>query len=773
MLQRFRKLGNLLGAASPDENAALLSARERPELLGVGLDELRQHFDAEFYLGTNSDVAAVSADPFEHYLEYGWREGREPFGQFFSTLYEHRVPISSPEVCPLAGYVVSIKKDGGSKESSSTSSAADSSSADRGNDVLRTDASEVLLEDIGGGGDPEYQRVSPLNWYGNQDPSWSSEIFSLLRSLGHRTTELEEIPLANYVRTIFDPDFVRDNMGLGDEIGDSECFVRYLMFGLLSGMSPSPFFHEATYRRRAEKRGLLEIGKEAAFVHFLKHGLRADISPSPLFSNEDYVSLNRDLVHYPGPKLFHFINHGLEERRQFSSLVTIAHGDSGVALNSSRKFFSRLGAIERAHDELGAAAEFRESQLLTKILADAHPIDPYVMTDMSIPSFVPPWHDQDYVAFNQALEEIPEGEFDAVVLIPFCKVGGSDYVAGVLSRSLSRLGKNVLVVQTDQSDWHRSDWFGNVSRLDLSEITKGLSSDKATRLLYEVLRAIRPKNTFNVNSRLTFETFNRFGRQLKTFTGLHAYYFCADRTPSGDEAGYPVWYFSAIFEHLTTAITDSKDLSNTLTKRFMLMGRMADRVTCVYTPSKICIQNDTLAERQLAGAAKRERPRIMWAGRFDRQKRFDLLLDVAREMPDVDFWAWGKAVLDSPPDLSELPSNVTLHEPFTSYDELPLEDVDGFFYTSDWDGVPTILIELGGLGMPLIASASGGVPELINDKTGWPVPVGSPVKAYADAIKAMMADTEQRTTRSKALREKVRRQHSQASFDKKIAGLLK
>lgn len=50
------------------------------------------------------------------------------------------------------------------------------------------------------------------------------------------------------------------------------------------------------------------------------------------------------------------------------------------------------------------------------------------------------------------------------------------------------------------------------------------------------------------------------------------------------------------------------------------------------------------------------------------QKRFDLLFEVAREMPHVDFLCWGKAVLDAPPDLEDLPVNIQLQKPFMSYE---------------------------------------------------------------------------------------------------------
>jgi glycosyltransferase involved in cell wall biosynthesis len=133
------------------------------------------------------------------------------------------------------------------------------------------------------------------------------------------------------------------------------------------------------------------------------------------------------------------------------------------------------------------------------------------------------------------------------------------------------------------------------------------------------------------------------------------------------------------------------------------------------------------------------RPRILWAGRLDRQKRFDLLIDIAAAMPDVDFLCWGKAVLDAPPNLSALPANVRMQGAFASFDDLPLGEAEGFLYTSAWDGLPTILIELGALGVPIVASAVGGVPELIDEACGWPVPGDAGREAYVAALRDLLA----------------------------------
>jgi hypothetical protein len=44
-------------------------------------------FDPKFYLAAYPDVAAQSVDPLEHYMNIGWREGRNPCAHFSTTGY--------------------------------------------------------------------------------------------------------------------------------------------------------------------------------------------------------------------------------------------------------------------------------------------------------------------------------------------------------------------------------------------------------------------------------------------------------------------------------------------------------------------------------------------------------------------------------------------------------------------------------------------------------------------------------------------------------------
>jgi len=51
-----------------------------------------------------------------------------------------------------------------------------------------------------------------------------------------------------------------------------------------------------------------------------------------------------------------------------------------------------------------------------------------------------------------------------------------------------------------------------------------------------------------------------------------------------------------------------------------------------------------------------------------------------------------------------------------------------------------VLIEVGSRAVPIVASDVGGVSDLIDDQTGWPIKDYANPESYCDAINAVIAD---------------------------------
>jgi glycosyltransferase involved in cell wall biosynthesis len=106
-------------------------------------------------------------------------------------------------------------------------------------------------------------------------------------------------------------------------------------------------------------------------------------------------------------------------------------------------------------------------------------------------------------------------------------------------------------------------------------------------------------------------------------------------------------------------------------------------------------------------------------------------------MPETRFLAYGTPDPHHRDWAADLPANVRFRGGFSSTARLPFGEADVFLYTSLWDGLPNVLLEIAARGLPIVATRTGGIGELITSETGWPVETTSPelvVAALTDAL---------------------------------------
>ena len=69
-------------------------------------------FDSKYYLKENPDVAKAKANPILHYLQFGWKEGRNPSPLFNTSDYiSFRPDIVKADICPLVHYELFGKRE--------------------------------------------------------------------------------------------------------------------------------------------------------------------------------------------------------------------------------------------------------------------------------------------------------------------------------------------------------------------------------------------------------------------------------------------------------------------------------------------------------------------------------------------------------------------------------------------------------------------------------------------------------------------------------------
>jgi O-antigen biosynthesis protein len=107
------------------DSVAIARGPERATAVDLGADVARGagvaqtmkivagEFDADFYLRSYSDVKDAEIDPLRHYVEHGWREGRNPNALFWTTYYvKQNRDVEQSGLNPFAHFLTSGRLDG-------------------------------------------------------------------------------------------------------------------------------------------------------------------------------------------------------------------------------------------------------------------------------------------------------------------------------------------------------------------------------------------------------------------------------------------------------------------------------------------------------------------------------------------------------------------------------------------------------------------------------------------------------------------------------------
>ncbi|WP_345891579.1 glycosyltransferase family 4 protein [Burkholderia sp. Ax-1735] len=302
----------------------------------------------------------------------------------------------------------------------------------------------------------------------------------------------------------------------------------------------------------------------------------------------------------------------------------------------------------------------------------------------------------------------------------------------------------------------------------LRDFTRDDSYALKQALLYDMLLAIRPAVFHNINSEVAWNAVIAQGPQLKEVTRLFASIFAFQFAEDGkSKIGYAAYFLQPGLPALTALLSDNQRFVTDARAEYGL-GQQGDKLRAVYNPSRLATAG--WKARALARIASRgqdlagQRPAFLWAGRLDKEKRIDLLLALVQACPHIDFYVYGQAVVNVSEQLPDL-ANLHLMGPFTSPDELVRDRAyTGFIFTSKWEGMPNILLEIGTLGVPIIAPSVGGVGELISDSTGYLLSEKPDVADYRAAMESVISNSQEVEARARALVELIDERHTWQRF---------
>jgi glycosyltransferase involved in cell wall biosynthesis len=355
-----------------------------------------------------------------------------------------------------------------------------------------------------------------------------------------------------------------------------------------------------------------------------------------------------------------------------------------------------------------------------------------------------------------------------VLVINRPRWGGGRRMEGHLAHALmSQIdADDVVVIYTDKSGTTPEGRFpAGVREIDFGALAKDLDDEDAEAALAILLRTFRSDAIVNINSATLYRAMRSFGPALTASERLFLCFFCSEQMPTGAWTGWSMRYFYRLFGMVTGVITDSHHLADVLQRAYHIPQRDRSRLHVLQAPV-----DRGLPVVPEAPTATQRRPQVFWAGRWDRQKRVGLFLQVARQMPDVDFRMWGEPVMSG--HGRPIPPNVTMEGRYGHISDIPLHEADAWLYTSAWDGVPSQLLEVCVTGIPTVGTLVGGTGEILTPEESWPVEANERADAYVRALRSVLADPLEARRRAGALRKRLLAERTEEDFRENVTRLL-
>jgi len=624
------------------------------------MEKLRKGFDAAYYLSTNPDVLASGNDPLDHFLVYGWREGRLPNTWFKPDEYCMRHPeLAGSDTNPFVHFMV--YRDRADNE------------ADDGLNALHQ------------------HRV--LYWLDQkrEDEDGARPIIVSSSMPGK-----EELRI---VAKHFDSDYyTAQNPDIADKWIDP--LLHFMTLGWIELRDPSPDFSVSYYLRN--NKDLRDAGRNP-YVHYLQHGRREKWRRSATVADAEILGQFED-----NPELAALV----AKAKQLEPMVAMPNGQR-VVTSPLKAAHEITNAVQRLRRKLGGKT------------------------------------------------------YKYIVAVPHVRMSGASRVASIFADALANVRdpSEILVITTDSSESEYIEWFSDkLDIFDLSREIAALGPEEKVRALIDLMRGVEAEMIINVNSRLVWEAMRLYGRQLHHEFRMLTYLFTWDENIKGDRVGYPIQWLRDTADHHHLLFTDTKNLADDVANRLGFSQEGSDaQVVPLYTP--VTGEEPAVARPKSRDGAGH----FLWAGRFDPQKRLDILIAIARANPDMTFDVYGKTVLGTK-GLSDFnpPSNIIAKGTYSDLQEVLETPYTGFLYTAQWDGLPTILLDMAAAGLPIAASDVGGISELLDDETGWLVENFEEIEGYSSALAQMAADPEAANARAAALKLRLSEQFSQENYINKI-----
>lgn len=381
---------------------------------------------------------------------------------------------------------------------------------------------------------------------------------------------------------------------------------------------------------------------------------------------------------------------------------------------------------------------------------------------------ITPAHWQVGHAYKRVVDALAHDSYDYILFVPWVINGGADKFAIAYANQIqvAEPKKRVLVLATLPVD---SPWRNNLRTdfLSFGELTADLDTDLQMRVLEQVIENSGAQYLHIINSALGYAFVKAHASYVK---GSNKHLIVSSFSQSIDNTGY-------VFGYSHTHVPEVYELCDVVASDNQTVLDMWHN-EYGFDTAKLALHHPSIETRDII---RHDRPldqplRVLWAARVAPEKIPHLVVEIGELLQGqaiIDMYGHVDESIDQS-FLQSLPANVTYNGGYNDFFLLPIDQYDAFLYTSLFDGMPNVLLEAGSVGLPIVASAVGGVPELIHDKeTGILIQETTNATAYANALTTLRQDKKLRLTLSGNLHKRLAADYSAAAYRDRVTAMLK
>ena len=331
--------------------------------------------------------------------------------------------------------------------------------------------------------------------------------------------------------------------------------------------------------------------------------------------------------------------------------------------------------------------------------------------------------------YRRCWEIMQQAQPSHIIMLSSLRPGGAELSAfHGMEAILSSADNRVLVITTEPgNDGWKNRLPDGCIWLPLGAMTKDCLVEERYEIMMRLLLN-GPARCLHISyTWLGWHLLKRYASVLADRMQLYVSVFAIPLPGINEDSGYAS-FLPALIPYLTAVLTDNERTANQLCN---VTGIPRRRVTVLKHPVAI--------EQRFEGPSQ-DRKVVLWASRLDREKRPDLLIQIAERLPDVEFHVYGESVLgnDDMAEQIQAVANIRFCGPFHGFDTIPSAPYALFLYTSSWDGLPNVLLEAMSSGLLVLASDVGGISEIVTKDTGILIHDFDQAGEYARMIRVVL-----------------------------------